>query len=159
MDVDQANALRALLRSQDVAALGTLHAGEPFVSMVPFALLPDGHFVIHVSALAAHTRDMAAHPTVSLLVMARRDGPAPVAPQALARVTIQGEAGPVPAGDALHEAAKRAYLDRFPQSEMTFALADFSLVVIRPASARYVGGFAQAKTLTAEGLATVMRGP
>jgi putative heme iron utilization protein len=71
MNPELIGGLRAIFANQSVAALGTLHEGEPFVSMVPFALLPDGlGFVIHVSALAGHTKDMLAHPQVSLLVMA-----------------------------------------------------------------------------------------
>ena len=154
MDPAQIRALRSILETQEVAALGTLHEGEPFVSMVPFALLPDATFVIHVSALAAHTRDMASHPGVSLLVMARPEEG--VGAQALARVTIQGEAAPLGEDDPLHAAAKQAYLARFPGSEMTFALTDFSLVAIRPRQARFVGGFAQARSLTAEGLQRVL---
>jgi putative heme iron utilization protein len=150
MDSTQSRALRSILERQEVAALGTLHDGEPYVSMVPFALLPEGTFVIHVSALAAHTRDMAAHPGVSLLVMAPREEGA--AAQALGRVTIQGHAAPIGDGDPLHEVAKAAYLARFPGSAMTFGLGDFSLVAIRPASGRFVGGFAQARSFTADGL-------
>lgn len=63
-----------MLATRPVAALATLHRGEPAVSMVPF-VLPAGRtdLVIHVSALATHTRDMQAHPQVSLLVMAEAD--------------------------------------------------------------------------------------
>lgn len=154
MDPAHAHAVRSILQAQEIAALGTLHDGEPFVSMVPFALLPDATFVIHVSALAAHTRDMLAHPAVSLLVMAPRDEG--VSPQALARVTVQGDAARV--GEAQEDEARRAYLARFPQSEMTFALGDFALFAIRPRSARLVGGFAQAKTLTADGLRRALAG-
>jgi putative heme iron utilization protein len=154
VDPAQSRALKAILETQEVAALGTLHGGEPFVSMVPFALLPDATFVIHVSALAAHTRDMAAHPGVSLLVMANREEG--VGAQALPRVTIQGDAAPLGDGDPLHAAAKQAYLDRFPGSAMTFGLGDFALVAIRPRQARFVGGFAQARSLTAEGLQRVL---
>ena len=56
--------MRDLLRQQDVAALGTLRRDEPFVSMVPYALLADGALVVHVSRLATHTRDMEEHPGV-----------------------------------------------------------------------------------------------
>jgi len=156
MDPELSNRLRALIGSQEVAALGTLHDGEPFVSMVPYALLPEGAgFVIHVSALAAHTKDMVASPAVSLMVMA---APSPeVPPQALARVTIQGEAVRIPGEAPTHEMAKRLYLERFPQSAQTFELGDFALFAIRPRQARYVGGFAQAKTVTAEGLAEALR--
>ena len=147
--------LRALVEGQEVAALGTLHDGEPFVSMVPFAQLPEGAgFVIHVSALAAHTRDMLETPSVSLMIAdARREG---VPAQALARITIQAEAMAIPADAPIHALAKRSYLARFPQSAQTFELADFALFAIRPRTARYVGGFAQARTLTAEALAKAL---
>lgn len=147
--------VRTLLDAQSVAALGTLHDGAPYVSMTPYALLPGGHgFVIHVSSLAAHTKDMLADPRVSLLVMAV---PTPdVAPQALARITIEGEAVRIPEEAPVHVAAKRAYLARFPSSAQTFELGDFSLFAIRPLSARFVGGFAQAKTLGLEGLAEIL---
>src|ERR1035437_3877690 len=63
--------LRALLKAQRVAALGTIdEAGAPFVSMVPFAIEPQIHcLVIHVSGLAAHTRNLQARDRVSLMVM------------------------------------------------------------------------------------------
>jgi predicted FMN-binding regulatory protein PaiB len=62
MDASTRASLRSLLTTQPVGALATLHRGEPALSMVPF-VLPAGaaHFVIHVSALATHTADMAAH--------------------------------------------------------------------------------------------------
>jgi nitroimidazol reductase NimA-like FMN-containing flavoprotein (pyridoxamine 5'-phosphate oxidase superfamily) len=125
--------LRALLRGQEIAALGTLHDGAPYVSMVPFALLPDAsRIVIHVSSLAAHTRDMLADPRVSLLVVAP---PAPdVTAQATARVTIQGRAEPCADGTGAHASAQAAYLARFPASAQTFGFADFSLFAIVPES-------------------------
>ena len=155
MDPDLAQSLRSLLETQRIASLGTLHQGEPYVSMVPFALLPAGvGFVIHVSRLAAHTKDMLATPSVSLMVMAPQSPDVP--PQALARVTIQGDAVQYGDSAADHAEAKHIYLSRFPQSSTTFELSDFSLFAIRPRSIRFVGGFAQAKTLTPAGLAKVL---
>ncbi len=124
--------------------------------MVPFALRPGGtDFIIHVSQLAAHTKDMLAHPQVSLLVIAP---PAPgVVAQELARITVQGEAVQVVAGTPEHAAAKAAYLARFPQSEMMFGFSDFSLFAIVPESIRFVGGFAQATTISRETLAEALR--
>lgn len=150
-----AQILRDLLRTQQVAALGTLHQGQPYVSMVPFALLPGGtDFIIHVSQLAGHTKDMQAHPQVSLLVIAL---PTPeVMAQELARITVQGEAVQFVAGTPEHAAAKAAYLSRFPQSEMMFGFSDFSLFAIVPESVRFVGGFAQATTISPETLAEVL---
>ena len=148
--------LRELLRTQEVAALGTLHKGHPYVSMVPFAILPDGSgFVIHVSQLAAHTQDMRLDPRVSLLVIAP---PTPdVPPQGLARVTIQGRAAQYAAGTEAHAEAKAAYLGRFPDSAPMFGFADFSLFAIAPESIRLVGGFAQATTFSPATLAEALR--
>ena len=64
-------ALRSLLNTQRVAALGTLDdAGQAFVSMVPFAIDgSSGALIIHVSGLAVHARNLERVPRVSLLVM------------------------------------------------------------------------------------------
>lgn len=158
MNPDQSQALRKLLGTQPVAALGTLHKGEPFVSMVPFALLPLGRgFVVHVSRLATHTKDMLTHPAVSLLVVAP---PAPQVPvQALARATIQGQARQCLDTDPDYAEARRVYLARFPQSADLFGFADFSLFVVVPRSVRFVGGFAQAASITAGTLARIMSAP
>lgn len=155
MYAEQTQALRQLLRGQRIASLGTLREGEPYVSMVPFALLPDGSgFVIHVSHLSPHTRDMLESPRVSLLVVASETPGTP--PQAVARITIQGRAEPLAASAPDHAAAREAYLSRFPQAVTIFELPDFSLFAIRPSSIRFIGGFAQAVTLTPEALATAL---
>lgn len=155
MDPNQAEALRALLETQQVASLGTLHQGQPYVSMVPFALLPRGRgFVVHVSGLATHTKDMSAHSAVSLLVMAPQQPDAPV--QGLARATIQGEARQCTESDPDYAEARHAYVSRFPQSAPMFSFADFSLFVVVPRSVRFVGGFAQAASITAETLASIL---
>ncbi len=115
MNASQARGLRALLRGRNHAALATVHDGEPQVSMVPFALLPDASaFVIHVSGLAAHTAHMFAHPRIALLVTAP-DSP-DVTPQALPRVSIQADATHLHAAAPLHPIAKAAYLERFEQA-------------------------------------------
>lgn len=156
MEPTHAQTLRDLLRTQQVAALGTLHQGQPYVSMVPFALRPGAtDFIIHVSQLATHTKDMLASPQVSLLVIA--PPAAGVMAQELARITVQGEAVRVARGTPGHAAAKAAYLARFPQSEMMFGFADFSLFAIEPDSIRFVGGFAQATTISPATLAEALR--
>ncbi len=157
MSPEHAARLANLVRSRTAAALGTLHAGAPFVSMVPFAVLPDGDaFVIHVSRLAGHTKDMAADPRVSLLVM-QPEG-AGVAAQALARVSIQGEARETEGGSDEELACREAYLARFPEAAPLTEFGDFSFFAIRPSQARFVAGFAQAMSLTGETLAKTLRG-
>jgi heme iron utilization protein len=151
---EQARALKDLLHGQDIAALGTLHRGEPFVSMVPYALLADGRLVIHVSQLATHTRDMQEHAGVSVMVLGERV--AGLLPQEQPRASLQGEARPCPEDAPEHAAARAAYLQRFPHSEEMFGFADFSLVLITPRAVRFVAGFAQAFSVTAADYAAWM---
>lgn len=125
--------------------------------MVPFAILPGGAgFVIHVSALASHTRDMQESPDISLLVIAPNDPE--VSPQSTPRVTVQGRALALEESGPGHAMAKEAYLARFPQSALTFGLADFSLFAIRPRAIRFIGGFAQALSLTPQALTEAFSG-
>lgn len=156
MTPEHAAQLARLVRSREAAALGTLHAGAPFVSMVPFAVLPDGSgFVIHVSRLAGHTKDMLAEPRVSLLVMqAEGDG---VAAQALSRISIQGEAQEMAKGSDGERDCREAYLTRFPEAAPLTEFGDFSFFLVHPAQARFVAGFAQAMSVTAPTLADALR--
>jgi putative heme iron utilization protein len=156
MNSEQTQALRRILEGQRLASLGTLHEGEPYVSMVPFALLPDGSgLVIHVSQLSSHTRDMLESPKVSLLVVAPETPGAPA--QATARVTIQGRAEHDTDSAPGHAAAREAYLSRFPKAADMFDLSDFLLFTIRPTSIRFIAGFAQAITLTPAAFATAAK--
>lgn len=155
MNPKQTLALRDLLEGRHVASLGTLHDGEPYVSMVPFALLPqEPAFVIHVSQLSPHTNDMLQSPRVSLLVVASETPETP--PQAMARLTIQGKAEPYAESAPGWTGARDVYLGRFPNAVDIFDLPGFLLFAIRPSSIRFVGGFAQALTLTPETFAAAL---
>ena len=157
MTPEHAAQLVNLVRSREAAALGTLHAGAPFVSMVPYAVLADGSaFVIHVSRLAGHTKDMLAEPRVSLLVM-QTEGEG-VAAQALARVSIQGQAQEMEKSSDGERDCRAAYLARFPEAAPLTEFGDFSFFLIRPSQARFVAGFAQAMSVTAETLARTLGG-
>ncbi len=155
MDAEQTQILQAVLRAQPVAALATLHKGEPAASMVPCAWLPAGRgAVIHVSRLATHTADMLAHPAVALLVTGTPEM-APM-PQALPRVSLSGPARPCLPDDPLYAEARACYLARFPDSEEMFSFGDFSLFVITPGAVRFVAGFGRAHGLTPQGFAVCM---
>ncbi len=148
--------LAALLRARNVAALGTLQGSEPYVSMVPFAISPDGlALVIHVSRLAAHTQNLLHHNQISLLVTESEDSGK--MPQSLARVTIQGQARELQREDPDYSVLRDAYLERFPDAAELFQFADFLLIRIEVQSARFVAGFAQAQTLTAAAFARALR--
>jgi heme oxygenase (biliverdin-IX-beta and delta-forming) len=154
MNAELTGQLVRLLQQRATAALGTLRAGAPFVSMVPYAIATGG-FVVHVSELAAHTRDMLADARVSLMVAEAEGGAKP--PQALARVSVQGQARRIPAASAERSALKAAYLVRFPDAEQMFGFADFSLFLIQPDSARFVAGFGEAHSLSADTMAQLLQ--
>ena len=139
--------LKDLLQHQPVAALATLHRGAPAVSMVPFALLPDATgLLIHVSALATHTRDMQRKPEVSLLVTGTlQDAETPLA---LPRVSVFGRARALARDSDAYALARDVYLHKLPDAEPLFDFGDFSLFVIEPTSARFVAGFGRALSLT-----------
>ena len=156
MKDEQAANLRELLASRSTAALGTLHSGAPYVSMVPFVLLKDGSaFVVHVSRLAAHTGDMLAEPRVSLLVTGVERSAA--SPLAVPRVTLLGTARQLSGDAADYPASRQAYLARFPEAASMFNLGDFSLFLITPTEVRWVAGFAQARTLSPAALARAVK--
>jgi len=151
------SALRTLLQTQRVAALGTLgEDGHAFVSMVPFAIDGStGQLVIHVSGLAAHARNLEATPRVSLLVLQSEVAGEPV--HALPRVTLDGMATVQPRGSSAWASAKAAYLARFPDVEYMTELGDFRFVTIAVSGARQVAGFGAARSIDAEELAQVLR--
>lgn len=145
-----------ILRGQTIGSLGTLHAGEPAVSMVPFAA-SGGALVIHVSRLASHTADMLAHSRVALMVV--EANAEDVLPQARARVSISGDAERLAEGSMERDVARAAYLARFPDAAPIFELADFTLFAVRPRSVRVVGGFGRAATLSPEQFEAALAGP
>jgi putative heme iron utilization protein len=150
-------ALRALLQARRIAALGTLGAkdGAPFVSMTPYAIdTVQRCLVIHVSGLAAHTANMAAHPRVSVLVAAgEAEG---VSVHDLMRVTLVGVARTPAPGSPEQACARAAYLARFPDAEMMAALPDFRFVTIAITGARQVAGFGSARSVGPEELAQIL---
>ncbi|RZS52059.1 pyridoxamine 5'-phosphate oxidase family protein [Sphaerotilus mobilis] len=164
--------LLALFVGRHVASLGTLdEAGLPALSMVPFAVLIEAvgdsagdstgdsagevALVLHVSELAAHTRQMRREPRVALLVVAGDD--AADTPQALPRVSLSATAVFLDAGTVGHAQARASYLARFPQSELMTQLPDFQFVALRPTAVRHVAGFGAALSVDPADLARVLR--
>lgn len=151
-------ALRELLAARRTAALGTLQAAapeQPSVSMVPYAVLPEARsLVLHVSSLASHTRNLLAQPRVSLLVTAPEVEGEPV--HALPRVTLEGLARLPEPGSADWQAARAAYLARFPEAEPMTQLGDFSFVLVALSGARQVAGFGAARSVDADRLARLL---
>ena len=132
MNAELTERLAQLLRERSTAALGTLRDGAPFVSMVPYAIAADGSgFVIHVSKLAAHTKDMLADARVSLLV-AEAEGGGKSALGAGSGFRCRAWRGASPPDSPDLSGFRAAYLARFPEAEQMFGFADFSIFLIRP---------------------------
>ncbi len=149
--------LTQLIRSQRWAALATLDASAPFASMVAYASEPGfSGFLLHLSRLAPHTRNLLTDPQASLVIGEPDTGQAD--PQTLARVSIQGKVVQLPRGSADYQAGRALYLDHLPCAEPLFSFDDFTLFRLVPHEARYVGGFARAYTLSREQLLAAAKG-
>lgn len=121
-------------------------AEGPLASMVAFVPDPAWRGVLlHLSTLAAHTRNLAVSERASLVVSAADDGSGD--PQELARLTLSGAVTVVAPAAGDYGSARDAYVGRFPASEPRFAFADFHLYRLLPERIHFVGGFARARTL------------
>jgi len=151
MQAHDAALLRDLLTSRRVLALAVVADGKPVLGMVPFVAEPDlSAVVIHVSHLAPHGRALAAGAPFAVLIHSL-DTP-DVSPGEIPRVRLSGRAQPVPRTAAEYPAARAAYLARFPESEVTFTLADFELYRLPFEGGRLVAGFARTVDLRPETL-------
>lgn len=154
MDATTEQTLARLIRSTRIAALGTLHDGEPNLAMVAYAFAEDfSAFYIHVSKLGKHSGDMENEPHVSLLITQVDNGRAD--PQTLARVSIRGIAEILPRTESGYAQVRNSYLERFPESEQLFSLGDFNIWKIMPKGGRFVAGFGRAFNLAPEALKKV----
>ena len=154
MDQESEQTLARLIRSTRIAALGTLHDGEPNLAMVAYAFAEDfSTFYIHVSKLGKHTADMESDSRVSLLITEPDDRRAD--PQTLGRVSIRGIAEILPRTDPGYAQVRKVYLERFPEAEQFFSLGDFNIWKITPKSGRFVAGFGRAFNLVSEALVKV----
>ena len=145
MDTETRLLLARLIRSERIAHLATLRDGAPMVSMTLYMPESDfSAFYVHVSRLAWHTQDMQRDGRVALSISEREDGRAD--PFTLMRVSIRGDAVQISGGP------REAWLERFPEQEINFRLADFSFWKITPRDARFVAGFGRIYNLSASDL-------
>lgn len=134
-----------LLHAQDTAALATQSAavpGYPFATSVPFATDEQHRPVLLISALAEHTRNLAADARAGFLV-ARALGEGEIA-----RVSLVGDVVPIDAEPRL----VARYLRYQPAAARFLQLGDFRFYRFEPQWALVVGGFAQAGWLDGKAL-------
>jgi putative heme iron utilization protein len=153
MEQSELHALAKLIVGQRTGSLGTLEVGggAPYVSLVLYAPEPDlTGFLVHLSRLALHTRNLRTDPRASLMIAEPDTGGGD--PQTLMRVSLQGTAVLVRPDAPEHAAARAAYLDKFPGSAPIFDLGDFELYRLVPRVGRFIAAFGRIINLTADHL-------
>ena len=124
------------------AALATVDSeGAPFASAVNVVPDHEGRLLMLVSALAAHSVNLAANPAASLVWVEQQHSDW----QAAMRLTVSGEVVAVPPAEG------ERYFQVFPHAREYLQL-DFHFLALRPTTARWIPGFARATWLNAEAL-------
>ena len=134
---ERARTLLHLARAGTLATLSRRHPGHPFASIMPYAEDDAGRPLLLISTMAMHTQNLQADPRASLLV-AQPDWAGD--PLAAGRVTLMGEARPVPASE--RAAARAAYLARHDNARYWVDFDDFGFWRLDVVDVYVVGGFA-----------------
>ena len=132
---ERARTLMHLGHTGTLATLSRRHPGHPFASVMPYALDAQGRPLMLVSSMAMHTQNLAGDARASLLVTQATEGD----PLAAGRVTLMGEARPVP--DLESGPARQAYLARHENAAYWVDFDDFGFWRLEPADLYFVGGF------------------
>jgi len=144
MDDKDRHLLTTLLTDSRVATLAVSIDGAPFASLVPFAMTDGfGTALIHASSLAQHSAGLTAGAPFSLLIH-EPDTQPDANPAQLARTTLLGSVEPLARDSDTYSQARDRYLAKFPKSQITFQLGDFTLYELKVESCRFVAGFGKA---------------
>jgi len=155
MEQEELDLLKHLLTEQRVASLAVLVEGKPFASMVPFALTENGSAaLIHASSMARHSVGLKKDAPFALLIYELDSSPE-INPAQLGRITLEGTTRPLSREEPAYAAGQHAYLEKFPKSQITFQLGDFTLFELRIESARLVAGFAKTFDLAPQDIAAL----
>ena len=133
-----AERVRTLLVSERVGTLATQsqrHAGWPFASVMPYALIDDASPLFLISGMAIHTQNLLGDPRASLLVM-QSGGDAD--PLGSPRATLLGNVTRI---DEATGAVRNAYLERHPSAKYWIDFSDFSFFRLEVTDIYFVGGF------------------
>ena len=148
-DNSMRNRLLHLLHQRRWASLATSDdAGNPMASMVGYVCGENAAVIyLHLSRLAAHTGNLLANGRAALVISEDDTGAGD--PQELARVTLQGCVTAIARDSDEYHCARDHYLERLPAAEQLFEFPDFILFRLDIETARFVGGFAQARSFSA----------
>jgi putative heme iron utilization protein len=153
MDDNDRQLLQVLLTERRVATLAVTVDGAPFASLVPFAMTHGfGTALIHASSLARHSAGLSSGAPFSLLIH-EPDTQPETNPAQLARATLLGSVEPLARDSDAHSQARDQYLAKFPKSQITFQLGDFTLYALTVESCRFVAGLGKAFDVSLDELA------
>ena len=142
---EQARTLMHLGRVGTLSTQSRKQPGFPFGSVMPFGLDAEGRPLFLISTMAMHTQNLQADTRASLLVV--RD-PAALDVLGAARVTLIGEAKPLPAADL--GAARELYLKAYPDAKYWVDYDDFAFYRMSVTDTYFVGGFGVMGWVTAD---------
>jgi putative heme iron utilization protein len=142
---ERARTLVYLGRTGTLSTLSRKHPGHPFGSLMPYGLDERGLPLFLISTMAMHTQNLQTDPRTSLLVTQPQWSGDPLAG---GRVTLLGEARPLPAEEVA--AAREAYLSRYATAAYWVDFEDFGFYRLEVADLYFVGGFAAMDWVSAE---------
>ncbi len=139
-----ASGCQQLLTNSRTLVLSTLdEGGRPATSYAPYVRDNEHCFYIFISELAAHTRQLLAHPHCALMVIEDEQTAANLF--ARERFTAACQAELITADDPLWQQQLAALEARFGETvSLLKTLPDFRLFRLKPQQGRYVVGFGKA---------------
>jgi putative heme iron utilization protein len=147
-----ARAIRALLDGERVLSLAVIADGAPYAGLLPFIPFPEyAGVMIHASRMAKHSAGLTADARVGVLLH-EQDG-AEKDPLQLQRTTFECTVQPLERKGEAWLAGRERWLQRFPDSRITFNLGDFTLYRLEFRQGLYVGGFGRAVEISPRDIA------
>jgi len=144
-DPDLISLVKDLCATQRSAALATREGGQPYLSLMAFAVTPDLATII--VATVRRTRKYAnlmAEPQVALLIDNRHNIPADT--EETVAVTVLGEAGEAPPAE--HEKFLGLFLDRHPHLQEFATSPTCALIAVRVTTYIVVQHFGEVQELS-----------
>jgi len=137
--------IQILLNNTRTAFLSTQGDKSPETSMCPYAVF-QGDIVLHLSALAKHSKNLINSNQVGLMVCTPESpGNSPLA---LPRLSFTGQIQTVPEAEQVDY--QKAYLQNIPDAEPLFSFPDFTLYRFKVGAVFWVGGFGKARQIPLE---------
>lgn len=149
-----ARSIRELLDEQRLLALAVIADGAPYAGLLPFIVLPEyAGVMIHASRLSKHTQGLTEGARVGVLL---HEQYAPGKdPLQIKRATFECIVRSLERKSADWEEGRAWYVERFPDSLITFNLGDFTLFRLEFQNGLWVGGFGRAVEIEPEDIAKI----